>query len=906
MDPFRHKPINLEGHSFRLLRLCKAEFGNVRCELIHAYLDDENLLEYEALSYTWGGTFKAHDIEVDGTLVAVTQNLSLALRSLRNSNTDRILWIDAICIDQDNDKERGHQVCQMGAIYAKAERVLIWLGPATPETDLAFDNMRRFEKESSKYACRDWKVSDKRWEEIMASVQPPDGNGKTTTIRDQMKGLEDLMARTWFDRVWIIQEVTNARAAKVACGTRTVLARTFALFPNLCGFTPSQHCQAILDVMPGPTRENSWWKKSHDLNTLLLRFRGSHASDPRDKIYALLGISSDHYMMDFPAPDYEKSETEVIQATVTFLLQLRTGSEQNAWAPAWTLTEFMQRLEHIAGETCVWAAGCGSVETVKLLLGTGNTDPNFSNKEGQTALLRAAEEGHESIVKLLLDTGKVEVNNTNKKYGTPLMRASKNGHARIAKLLIEIGKADVNVKDMYGQTPLLEASRNGDKTVLKHILDTGASDTELSDRNGWNPLFTAAISGHEAIVHMLLQMKDKNASTFAQKAAIKKEERLALELLETHKADYSSQEDQLGQHPLAWSMHHGYMKLFEQFIETAPVDLDSTYFRAPYPVAKPFELGYWREGSRIPLILWAAMTGLEPVVAALLGTIKTPLTSSGEWAKPLLQLAVQNGDVKTVQLVLSKHRENVLPKALYGCDLIVTAVIFGHLEVVELLLDSEMSDEESEALAFQRAADTGCLSIAKRLLDTGKAAAYSDRMELTGRPALFQSAWNGDADMVKLLLEMPGIKVDRRHRDFRQTPLSVAAEFGHANVVRLLLETNSVDLNSTDTYGRTALDHAKRGGHWAVVRLLTQAIASTEQTTMLDYAKRGGHWVIVWLLKRYLWKHAMSSTQAIVSAEQTTAKTSTDQSILNLGKEAEGKLQSKLLRSPVTMTWTRW
>jgi ankyrin repeat protein len=756
MDPFRHKPINLEGHSFRLLRLCKSEYGNVRCELIHAYLDDESLIEYEALSYTWGGTFKAHDIEVDGAIVAVTQNLSLALRSLRNSNTDRILWIDAICIDQDNDKERGHQVRQMGLIYAKAERVVIWLGPATPKTDLALEAMSRFEKESSKYACKKWKASDNRWQEIMASVQSPDGNGETTTIREQKKGLEDLMTRSWFDRVWIIQEVANARAANVACSTKTVLARTFALFPNLCGFTPSQHCQAILDVMPGPTRENSWWKKSHDLNTLLLRFRGSQASDPRDRIYALLGISSDRPTKDsaapnFPVPNYENSEVAAVQDAISFLLQLHTGIEGRIYSPAWTLADFLQRLDVLTNETCAQAAEDGSHATVKFLLSSRDADPNFKNKEGQTPLLRAAKGGHESIVKLLLNTGKVDVNfqdkggqtpllqaaergyesivelllNTgkakanisNEKSQTPFLRAAQNGHSRVVRLFIERGEADIIVQDMYGRFPLLEASKNGDKATVEHLLGTGACDTDMEDKNSWNSLFTAAITGHEAIVQMLLQAKDRKSSTISQKAVLQKEKKVAFELLESYKADSNSRRDSFSQHPLTWAVQSGSAKLVELLIVAMPVDLASIRI-CPNCVAKYCGGRTWGR-NKMPIVLWAALNRPEPIVTALLSSMTDGFASHSDWAEALLLWAVENGSDKLVRLVLAKHsRTSVIQYRSASPELIDIARTKGNLAVVQILLDSGWGDDLSKPAALLAVVTWAKVSILRRLLGT--------------------------------------------------------------------------------------------------------------------------------------------------------------------------------------------
>jgi hypothetical protein len=120
------------------------------------------------------------------------------------------------------------------------------------------------------------------------------------------EGLDLLLRRPWFRRVWILQEIANAKKASVWCGTKSVRARTFALAPSLIGIKPERHCQAVLDIMPGRLQEESWWSESRDLYNLLLKFRESRASDPRDKVYALLGISSDARNTDSLRPDYTK------------------------------------------------------------------------------------------------------------------------------------------------------------------------------------------------------------------------------------------------------------------------------------------------------------------------------------------------------------------------------------------------------------------------------------------------------------------------------------------------------------------------------------------------------------------------------------------------------------------------
>lgn len=134
-----------------------------------------------------------------------------------------------------------------------------------------------------------------------------------------------------------MQEIANARRARVWCGTKSIKAQTLVLAPELLGVTPGSHCQAVLDIMPGRLREKSWWCKSRTLHTLLLKFKESEASDPRDKIYALLGITSDTQSINVLHPDYTKSFWDVVRDTSSFLFgpsDVRYG----------TTSEFEERL----------------------------------------------------------------------------------------------------------------------------------------------------------------------------------------------------------------------------------------------------------------------------------------------------------------------------------------------------------------------------------------------------------------------------------------------------------------------------------------------------------------------------------------------------------------------------------
>lgn len=117
-------------HQIRLLELHPSVYDDLAivCQLRPAQCSDS---EYDALSYTWGNNSKHKSISLNKvTHFSVTDNLYAALRRLRWTDRPRTLWIDALCIDQENMDERSQQVQLMGTIYRQAKRVIVWLGDA--------------------------------------------------------------------------------------------------------------------------------------------------------------------------------------------------------------------------------------------------------------------------------------------------------------------------------------------------------------------------------------------------------------------------------------------------------------------------------------------------------------------------------------------------------------------------------------------------------------------------------------------------------------------------------------------------------------------------------------------------------------------------------------------------------
>lgn len=117
--------------SVRLLRLlpCSDQHSEIRCKVfICPLLTSGSTHLYDALSYVWGPEDNQSSIYIEDYKMSVRANLHAALLHLRDRFIERIIWIDAICINQEDNDEKGQQVQSMAEIYAKATRVIVWLG----------------------------------------------------------------------------------------------------------------------------------------------------------------------------------------------------------------------------------------------------------------------------------------------------------------------------------------------------------------------------------------------------------------------------------------------------------------------------------------------------------------------------------------------------------------------------------------------------------------------------------------------------------------------------------------------------------------------------------------------------------------------------------------------------------
>lgn len=291
---FHHDPLQ-SATEIRLINLFPGtREESIHCEIFHTNLDAQP--DYEAVSYTWGSPVISSSISCGKYgILSVTENCEAALRDLRYRYHKRILWIDAICINQAKNGEKTHQVRLMRRIYERAKCVMIYLGPVVPD-DIA-NSVAHLEK--SKFSTAHNVL------QRLLDQEP-------TTITENMRlAVKSLISMPWFSGVWVLQEVAVARAAVVMLGPYTIdwnllaLGRLASLGMSVDknGSTP-----AVLRIAP------KYSQPFPDLISLIHTARSCFSSDPRDKIYALQGLLKDSCCLDM-SPDYDMRVEDVYTET---------------------------------------------------------------------------------------------------------------------------------------------------------------------------------------------------------------------------------------------------------------------------------------------------------------------------------------------------------------------------------------------------------------------------------------------------------------------------------------------------------------------------------------------------------------------------------------------------------------
>jgi Heterokaryon incompatibility protein (HET) len=345
----------------------------IHCDLYTVEREDKP--DYDALSYFWGDAQVKLPVLVnytngEGAYVEkqVTENLFLALEHFREDTIDIIIWADALCINQEDEMEKGEQVKQMRSVYDSARRTRVWLGPKQSNSDQAlirfteigekvvqnggFDAMIKMNDHGNQFSDESYKA------EVLVTERIGDMLKNAATDQHEsfhlLNELVHLLSKPYWKRVWILQEIVVSREIDVFCGKSkidfTLLhaavlymiymqvyvckdlfekfnaaldvaasksgvdnldndSDLFSKFNQIKGVVIPTSAQLVFGMRQGHRShgEQSGQTSVLDLKRLLAQIRvGREVTDAKDRVYALLGMLGDTAKLGI-IPNYDES-----------------------------------------------------------------------------------------------------------------------------------------------------------------------------------------------------------------------------------------------------------------------------------------------------------------------------------------------------------------------------------------------------------------------------------------------------------------------------------------------------------------------------------------------------------------------------------------------------------------------
>ncbi|KAL6902627.1 heterokaryon incompatibility domain-containing protein [Trichoderma evansii] len=336
-----YRQLPLSGLEIRLLRLepSGGPSAEIRASLIKYNMEEiknENP-SFQALSYTWGNNSAARNIIINGIKLPVADNLYSFLQHRCEASQCIDLWVDAICINQNDLLEKNHQIPMMSMIYATASSLVIWLGPSSFDSGLAIQSIFS-----------------------LGCGSPYD---KIATIpHNEWQAIQSLLERPWWKRIWIIQELTMGAMgtkldkAQIYCGQARVPWTNLVVAAARMKANQDDQRQAFpaitdileLDSLRDTAGHFLLRSTPEALFDLLCRYRHCQASNKRDKIYAIWNM-----FITKPSNRLEARYDESVEKVYTdFAAALLSGESKleilrqcsngdpdlPSWAPDWSTT----------------------------------------------------------------------------------------------------------------------------------------------------------------------------------------------------------------------------------------------------------------------------------------------------------------------------------------------------------------------------------------------------------------------------------------------------------------------------------------------------------------------------------------------------------------------------------------
>ena len=308
----------------------------LRCSILYESLLENLLPAYETVSYCWGDPTRRAIVEVDGADLGVPASCEETLRRMRHQDRKRTLWIDAVCIDQNNIEEKGRQVAFMGEVYQKASCNLIWLGEEDTETEQALTTIQLL-YEDARTETNDFKtLAETAYDEYGAYVI------STTGLRVAFDALPLLkfFNRPWFHRLWVVQEAALSKQSICHCG-RFEVALTEILRTAQWLFYKQRFLDFQIFSSRGIVNAARVWEfadheygwphsadnKTTEFRPLVHALRDFDSYDPRDHVFGVLGLYQTIVgIATLPRallPDYERDPSEVLESRTRLTIEER-------------------------------------------------------------------------------------------------------------------------------------------------------------------------------------------------------------------------------------------------------------------------------------------------------------------------------------------------------------------------------------------------------------------------------------------------------------------------------------------------------------------------------------------------------------------------------------------------------
>jgi len=292
-------------NSIRLLELVNGPtFAPLQCKLvISESIGDQS---YQALSYAWGEPTKTHHITIEGKCLPISENLDRALRRVRQTEQHLYLWVDAICINQDDATEKEYQISMMQQIYRSARQVVVYLGEQSDHSELLpeFFDMTIRARRVFETIDKDKEAVDQ--EDLHRSVDILREIGDPTSDHIMWRAARAFYYRPWIMRVWIVQEVVAAKELVFLCGgwelpdnivDGSVIASM--KWPQLCPFgnilsmQVSEQVNGLVQLFRIMCARSAELTGRRKLLNILSLVNGCKATDRRDYVFALLGMAQE-------------------------------------------------------------------------------------------------------------------------------------------------------------------------------------------------------------------------------------------------------------------------------------------------------------------------------------------------------------------------------------------------------------------------------------------------------------------------------------------------------------------------------------------------------------------------------------------------------------------------------------